>query len=82
MEPDLAVQPCECGKVIGDDEHHCWIHHEDEWVDEPFIVCPECFHVYATAEDLETAWQREFPEGTEPRPAAEIFFCQECVHDF
>jgi hypothetical protein len=47
-----------------------------------YRVCGECWHVYRTAADLEAAWMREAPEGCPPRPADEIFFCQECIHDF
>lgn len=78
-------QPCDCGRVLADDEHHCWFHHADENPDGAFIVCGECWHVYRTAADLEVAYERAIAEmGLPPhyKDAADIFFCQECIHDF
>lgn len=78
---------CDCDKLVRRDEHHCWIHHANEAVEDPYIVCGECGHVYVTAEDLEAAWAREV--ATDPNwlgktipKADEIGFCQECIHDF
>lgn len=59
-----------------------------------FEVCIECGHVYATAEDLLKRYNEECDrmdatyaeEGFSPIEryvtATEIFFCQECTHDF
>lgn len=59
-----------------------------------YQVCFECKHVYNTAEDLEEAYTRvvsEMNRNAEAwgnsilpvhRPADQIFFCQECIHDF
>lgn len=79
-----AVRPCDCGKVVPEDQHHCWVHHakEAEPDEAVYIVCGECFHVYRTGADLEAAYEREKPYGCPEQRAAEIYFCQECLHDF
>lgn len=98
------IQPCECGRVIPEDEHHCYIHHVDEWPADgvTYRTCWECAHVYLTSEDLEAAYQREIlvlnaseilyrltdpvpsvmEEPLQPKKAEDIYFCQECLHDF
>lgn len=84
----MIEHPCDCGKFVADDEHHCWEHHVDEWVEEPFRVCGECFHVYATGKSLVDAYNAEIAcpgEDWTPAPArvvADIFFCPLCIHDF
>lgn len=72
------IQPCECGRVVPDDEHHCWLHHVDEHPDGAYRVCGECFHVFPTAANLEEAL---LADGIS-KPAADIFACPECAHDF
>jgi hypothetical protein len=82
--------------------HHsyCFCHYRFEEIPAggAFIICFECGHVYATAQDLVDAWNREVDrmnadplpeskfEGPIPRrtleTVGEIFFCQECIHDF
>ena len=74
-------QPCECGKVLAPDEHHCFIHHADEYEPDPYIVCGECFHVYETAEALENTHQANFPDSPS-KIAIDISCCPECIHDF
>lgn len=77
MPPSETVQPCECGRVVPEGEHHCWFHHADEHpTEDTYQVCGECWHVYQTAADLEAAW-----DGPH-RTAAEIYSCPECAHDF
>lgn len=76
---------------------HCWCHHVNEPIPaDVYQVCFECGHVYATAADLLAAYEREtkrlqesdffpdFPDEKAKRPSSadEIFFCQECIHDF
>ena len=73
----------------------CWSHNVYEVLKQgAYQVCFECKHVYMTAEDLEKAYTRVVREmnldcartGEAPipehKPASEIYFCQECVHDF
>jgi hypothetical protein len=61
-------------------------------------ICGECFHVYPTAQSLVDAYNREinhieliplvdFPPDEPMTPKTleqvdEIWFCQECLHDF
>lgn len=91
MRPDLSeVRPCDCGQIVPDEEHHCWWHHAKEVEDGEVVyrICPECWHVYRTPEDLIEAWKREVAtvDGEmlppPPRNADDIGFCQECIHDF
>lgn len=80
--------PCLCGKLIDGlpgNLSHCFIHHENEPVpDDVYLVCGECFHVYATAQDLINAYERVTEEmgSRQTRPADEIMSCPHCVHDF
>lgn len=72
----------------------CWVHHQPEAVAGAWGACPECGHVYATAEDLVDAWnalvdilnahrdaERPMPHAT-PRQADTISSCPHCHHDF
>ena len=73
----------------------CIIHNVFEVMGpETYRVCFECKHVYSTPADLEAAWTRTVreinqsaaehnaPLISEHRSADEIYFCQECIHDF
>lgn len=75
-----AVQPCECGRIVGPAEHHCWWHHTDENPEGAYRVCGECFHVWRTADDLEYACREV--NGGRHVPAEKIDACPECCHDF
>ena len=77
-------RPCDCGRVVAKGEHHCWEHHKDETTDEtPFIVCGECWHIYQTAQELETLYNEEVKANGGPwRTVTDIFFCPLCIHDF
>ena len=72
-----------------DDADWCWFHYAREPVDPEvgsFLICGECFHLYATADELIDAWAemalRVGIEGPPPRDAAAILFCPYCAHDF
>lgn len=75
----------------------CIVHGRDEPVEpSAFIVCPTCGHVYMTAAELVTAYNRwvvwlntdqrlAFLPGVEFKAVGDadtIDYCQECVHDF
>jgi heterodisulfide reductase subunit B len=71
----------------------CAIHEADEeMVEEPYMVCFECGHVFNEAEDLVKAYEemvedlkKRDNEGGHFMPkyeAARIFFCPHCLHDF
>lgn len=67
----------------------CHIHEkQEELASEPYQVCFECGHVYNTAEELVAAYNEAVrvnfgaDNPPPPREAHEIFFCQECLHDF
>lgn len=73
----------------------CYIHNVFEVMrPDAYRVCFECKHVYNTPADLEKAYAREVvrmnetdptcqpPLDPKGRKANEIYFCQECVHDF
>lgn len=72
---------------------YCSVHEEqEEMVTEPYQVCFECGHVYNNPADLVTAYERTVAEMIKldkeggpfmpKKEAHEIFFCQECLHDF
>lgn len=57
-----------------------------------YLVCGECFHVYATADDLVDTFNRRGDELADLEPAQprsawvldpeRINFCPICIHDF
>src|SRR5678815_2686269 len=76
---------------------HCSSHNVDEWHPDPYIVCGECGHVYASKRALRSAYRRKLRDLNVslrdfslqewwryliPPRASRIFFCQECSHDF
>lgn len=61
---------------------HCHIHNVDEDDTDAYRVCIECGHVYKTPEHLLAAYREKAPDGAPDRKPDEIFFCQECLHDF
>lgn len=84
--------------VVYDDTHvnliYCFIHDVFEVLKpDVYKVCYECKHVYNTPQDLEAAYTRvvrelnenveaDLRELPEHKPADQIYFCQECIHDF
>lgn len=74
------------------------IHCHSHMVDEEgigYIFCGECGHVYRTAGQLRRAYRRGVMQGRRygiplrlclwralTVRAKQIFFCQECIHDF
>lgn len=76
---------------------HCYSCGVDERVENAYIYCYECGHVYRTAGALRRAYRREYWRMSgvfDPVPVwrrvwrvltvrvKDIFFCQECIHDF
>lgn len=65
---------------------HCAFHHVDER-GPAHIVCPECWHRYATARDLRRMYRRCMA-GVMPWwrlvlvRASRLYFCPLCAHDF
>lgn len=60
---------------------HCHYHHIDEPGEGAYLVCLECGHVYATADDLLAAYR----EAWEPAPtvnADDAHTCPLCAHSF
>lgn len=73
--------------------NYCSIHEKpEEMTAEPYQVCFECGHVYNTSEELVAAYEQTVQEMIKldneggpfmpKKEAHEIFFCQECLHDF
>jgi len=62
--------------------HFCASHNEVEPLDNPFIVCPECWHVYETEEALVMAANVEYPRQTPYKLGDTIHACPFCNHDF
>lgn len=71
----------------GPADNYCWSHHREENARRAYKVCPECFHVFRTAEDLANDFltahdgMMAHPEIPAPKPH-EIFACPWCGHDF
>lgn len=72
---------------------YCSTHEQtEELADEPYQLCPECGHVYNTAEELLADYEKLVQEliklDNEGGPFMpkykphEIFFCPGCSHDF
>lgn len=61
------------------EQSRCEIHGTFEDIDDPYIVCGECGHVYRTARELEDA---DYVITAEWDMAADILICPLCTHDF
>ena len=92
-DPDTVFHPEDCHAEVNDDGtcgewcHSCGRCEPQRAGD--FRMCPECWHVYRTADDLLQAWAKfssttveRLPLDTRSDPARYIFACPLCGHDF
>lgn len=65
------------------ERYHCFAHEEDEVIENPYLVCGECFHRYPTAKDLATDYHDKMTlvlEGTVAEVQAGLDLLGEVVH--
>lgn len=86
------IQPCECGAILDMDGPiiHCWMHHVDEpTTDSTYRRCMECFHSFATRDEVEQGHAENLAEvagevepGAMTPAEATDAFCPLCLHDW